>query len=381
VSFLKGSLSFVRFRTDLPRPRVFGELHLDALRAHAAGKQRVAAADGVEVGWAAGESVLDVEFGESKNVWPDHFLFDFWTLSDKLPPDLLTAYYVADLRAISRDNPSGFPSSRQKREAKESARERLEQEAADGRFKKRKCVPVAWDAARSEVLFGSTSAAAQLRFLKLFEETFGGRLTPITAGELAARINPRAADEALSLFVKGITPDDAAWVPAGADFLGNEFLLWLWYVADCTGTDTLALPDGSEVVFMFSGGVKVEDPRGQTGHGTMNSESAVRLPEARAAVRAGKLPRKAALTLVRHDDQFSVILQAETLAVTSGKVPNAPGDVNGRAREEHRLQAVRDLCETLDQVYAAFLGLRLSKAWELELAEVRAWLGSAKVGA
>lgn len=379
MSFLKGPISFVRFRTDLPRPRVFGEEHLDALRAHAAGTQRVAAA--VEVGWAAGESVLDTDFAELKNVWPDHLLFDFWTLTNKLPADLLTAYYVADLKAISKDNPSGFPSSKQKREAKESARERLEQEAAGGRFIKRKCVPVAWDAARGEVLFGSASAAAGERFVRLFEETFGGKLTSVTAGELAARITPKAADEALSRFVTGVTPDDAAWVPAGADFLGNEFLLWLWYVADCTGTDTLALPDGSEVVFMFSGGVKVEDPRGQTGHGTMNSESAVRLPEARAAVRAGKLPRKAALTLVRHDDQFSVILQAETLAVTSGKVPNAPGDVNGRAREEHRLQAVRDLCETLDQVYAAFLGLRLSKAWELELAEVRAWLGSAKAGA
>jgi hypothetical protein len=127
--------------------------------------------------------------------------------------------------------------------------------------------------------------------------------------------------------------------------------------------------------------VKVEDPRGQTGHGTMNSESAVRLPEARAAVKAGKLPRKAALTLVRHDDQFSLILQAETLAVTSGKVPNAPEDVDGRARDEHRLQAVRDLCEGLDQLYAAFLDRRLSRRWELELAEVRAWLGGAKVGA
>ena len=62
--------------------------------------------------------------------------------TDRLPGALLKAYYEADLAALSRDDPSGFASAKQKREAKESARDRLEAEAKDGRFKRRKCTPV-----------------------------------------------------------------------------------------------------------------------------------------------------------------------------------------------------------------------------------------------
>lgn len=384
MGFLKGSVSFVRYRPDLPRPRAFGEDHLDRLRDHAAGRQKVAAADGVETGWAAGDHILDTDFGDLKNVFPDHLLCDFWTLTDKVPADLLKAYYEVELKALCRDNPSGFPSARQKREAKEAARERIEDEAKDGRFKKRKLVPTAWDAVRNEVFFGSTSPTARGRFESLFEQTFDGGVRPVSAGDLAVRLRPKAEDERLSAFVPGVTPDEVpGWQPdAGGppDFLGNEFLLWLWYHADEIG-DTLALPDGSEAAFMFSGGVKVEDPRGQTGKGTLNSSSAVRLPEARAAVRTGKLPRQAALTVVRQADQFSFLLQAETLAVTSAKLPPPPDDANGRARDEHRLQAVRDLAEAVEQMFAAFLARRMSANWAAELADVQAWLGRSRVGA
>jgi hypothetical protein len=384
VSFLKGSVTFTRFRHDLPKPKNFSEdPHLAALRSRALGRNWL----GVDtlVGWSAGESVLDEAFTELKNVYPDHLAVDLWTQTNKLPGDLLHAYYTADLRALSANNPSGYPSAKQKREARESARDRLEEEARDGRFRKRKCVPVLWDAVRNEVFLGSTSAATAEKLERLFQKTFGsdgshgvlpsGHLRAITAGELAVRLFPAAEHERLSGFVPGTTPeaDGPGWAKDSVDFLGNEFLLWLWFFAEQHG-DTLQLPDGSEVTFMFSGGVKVDDPRGQTGHGTLNSRSAVRLPEAKAAVRAGKLPRKAALTLVHHDDQYSFVLAAETLAVTSAKLPPPGEDVNGRAREEHRLQAVRDLAELVEAMFEAFLTRRLSPGWSAELREIQQWL-------
>ena len=46
--------------------------------------------------------------------------------TDKIPGDLLRAYYAVELKALSKNNPSGFASARQKREAKEIARDRLE---------------------------------------------------------------------------------------------------------------------------------------------------------------------------------------------------------------------------------------------------------------
>jgi hypothetical protein len=376
MPFLKGNVSFIRLATDLAKPRAFGDAHLECLRTHRAGTQRVAAADGVEVGWAAGDSVLDTDFTELKNVYPDHLLFDFCAITNKLPSDLLNAYYQAEVAAYAKGNPSGFASSRQKREAKQAARERLEQEAKDGRFIKRKCIPVLWDSVTNAVLFGSTSAVMLARFQDLFVRTFEGGAWPVTAGKLAERMFPSARDLVLARFVPGVTPDEVCWQPdAGGppDFLGDEFLLWLWYHADAIG-DTVNLPDDTTATIFFSGGLKVDDPRGQTGNGTMNSTSAVRLPEARTAIKHGKLPRKAALTFVRQGEQFSLILQAETLAVTSGKLPPPPEDVNGRARDEHRLQATRDLVEAVDRLFEEFLTRRLAPSWSGELEDMQHWL-------
>ena len=105
--------------------------------------------------------------------------------TDKLPADLLRAYYAVELKALSKNNPSGFASARQKREAKEIARDRLEQEAKDGRYRKRKCIPVLWDRLSNEVLFGATSLTQVDRLCSLFEQTFGPELECVTAGRRA----------------------------------------------------------------------------------------------------------------------------------------------------------------------------------------------------
>ena len=55
----------------------------------------------------------------------DTLTFDLRVDTDKIPSDLLRAYYAVELKALSKNNPSGFASARQKREAKEIARERL----------------------------------------------------------------------------------------------------------------------------------------------------------------------------------------------------------------------------------------------------------------
>ncbi|MDB5310852.1 MAG: hypothetical protein JWO38_5054 [Gemmataceae bacterium] len=379
MGFFTGRVAFLRFAVQGPAPRLFGDEHLDRLREHAAGKQAVAAADGVEAGWAAGKSVLDVSFDPAKNIINDCLAFDLRVDTDRLPGDLLKAYYEADLAALTKDNPSGFASAKQKREAKESARDRLEQEAKDGRFRRRKCTPLLWDRHANEVLFGATSTSQADRLAALFERTFGAGLELVTAGrraeKLATDLGLSGTADAPSAFVDG-AGGEVAWVPGGgpADFLGNEFLLWLWFLTD-RDSDTLTLGDGSEVTLMPARTLTLECPRGVSGTGTLASEGPTRLPEARRAAQAGKLPRKMGLTLVRHDQQYELTLHAETLAVGSCKLPNLPDEVtDARAKLDERATQVRELIETLDLLYTRFLTVRLSADWAGELARVRRWL-------
>jgi hypothetical protein len=382
MGFYNGRVTFLRFQVTGSAPRLFDAEHLDRLADRSAGRQRIASADGVEVGWTAGDHVLDTEFQLDKNVINDTLHFELRVDVDKLPADLLRAYTAVELKALAKNNPSGFASNRQKREAKEAARDRLEEEAKDGRYRKRKCFPVLWDRLSNEVLFGATSLAQVDRLCSLFEQTFQMTLECVTAGrrayqlaELAGRTR-QVDDSAPSAFVPGSTPSDVAWIAdeSSRDFLGNEFLLWLWYHTDVV-SDTITLADNSEATVMIARSLTLECPRGQTGHETISHEGPTRLPEARRAIQSGKLPRKCGLTLVRHDQQYELAIHAETLAVSSAKLPPPPEDVtDARAKLDERATQLRALVETLDLVYDAFGQRRFGKEWEEDLPAIQRWL-------
>jgi hypothetical protein len=138
MGFFTGRASFLRFKVNGPAPRLFDDEHLDRLKDRQAGRQRIASADDVETGWTAGDHVLDTDFHLAKNIINDTLTFDLRVDTDKLPSDLLRAYIAVELKALSKNNPSGFASASQKREAKEIARERLQLEAKVGRYKMRK---------------------------------------------------------------------------------------------------------------------------------------------------------------------------------------------------------------------------------------------------
>src|SRR5438132_8829652 len=160
MGFLSGRVSFVRFRVSGRAPRMFLPEHLEKLAAHAIGKERVASGDGVSAGWIAGDHILDTRFDLAKNIVSDTLHFALRIDALAIPGDLLRAYTQVELEGLAAANPSGRPSARQKREARLLAKERLETEAADGRYLRRKAVPLLWDAPAQELLVGTTSVTA-----------------------------------------------------------------------------------------------------------------------------------------------------------------------------------------------------------------------------
>ena len=377
MAFLTGGVTFLRFEVQGKAPE-FDQTALDALETHSAGRQRLASADGVECGWTASQHVLDTRFTLEKNVCDDALLFDLRIDTDKLPGDLLKAYYEVELAALSANNPSGFASAKQKREARSAARDRLEDEAKDGRFKKRKCVPVMWDRRSGELLFGSTSVTHVDRLCALFKQTFGIELEPMTAANCIAQ-DPELVREpaGLSRFVEGVTPDQVAWIPDEnqADYLGNEFLLWLWFGSEGE-TDTVALSDDSDATYMIAKKLLLDCPRGMSGTDGFRHDGPSKLPEAKRALKSGKLPRQCGLILVRHDEQYEFVLHAETLAVSAAKMPKSDKDQPRSVTERNveRLGQVRHFVETLDLLYAKFLSIRLGAEWPDMLARIQKWI-------
>jgi hypothetical protein len=386
MGFFSGRVGFARYRVRGRAPRHFGPEHLQRLQAKAIGTSRVVPADGVDVGWTAGGHILDTSFDLAKNVVDDTLQFCLRIDTQKLPTDLLRAYAQVELEALAAGNPSGIASGRQKREARETARLRLEEEARDGRFLRRRAFPLLWDAQSNELLVGTTAVTALDRLHTHFEQTFGHGFEPLGAGAQAFRLaeprqQTRGVDDARpSPFVPTASPDTVAWVPDenSRDFLGNEFLLWLWFALDGE-SDAIGLADGSEAAVLLCRTLLLECPRAQTGRETITSDAPTRLPEARRAIQSGKLPRKLGLTVSRHDQQYEFTLHAETLAVSGCRLP-APQAAEERARLEERVTQLRHLLETLDLLYDAFGHKRASDEWPQELARMQKWLAREERG-
>lgn len=379
MGFFTGRVTCTRFRVTGRALRTFGPEHLEKLAANAIGRQRAAAGDGSQAGWIAGDHILDTRFDLTKNVVNDVLQFGMRVDEQKVPADLLRAYTQVELEALAAQNPSGLPSGRQKRQARLTAKERLEDEARDGRYLRRKSFPLLWDAPSGELLVGTTSVTALDRLVTLFHQTFERSFEALRAGRQAFQLaeaddKARQIDDAQpSAFVPN-QPAEIAWMPdeANRDFLGNEYLLWLWFHLDHE-SDAIRLSDDSEVTAMVARTLQLECPRGQFGKESISSDGPGKLPEALRAIQVGKLPRKMGLTLVRHDQSYELTLQAESLAFSGTRLPPPEGE-DDRARLEERVTQLRHLLETLDLMYQAFLRRRLGDGWAKELSRMKKWL-------
>jgi hypothetical protein len=367
MGFLKGAVTAVRLKLDGPKPTMFNDEHLDALRKYRIGREKIASADGIEVGWTAGDHVQDGDFNELKNIYPDHLYFEFCTQSDKLPADRLKTYYEIELKALCQGNPSGFPSGRQKKEAREFARERLEQEAKDGRYRKYKTVPVLWSLKEHAVYLGTNSLTVYHQFWALFTDTFTV-IYPLYEPFLNVRLMDVELPQPCSFWDD--QEIDYPWSLALDDntaFLGNEFLVWLWWVSKTT--DIIG-----DITFMFSDVLHLECHKGQRGREVIRDDSPIRLPEAVKALQTGKFPRKCGLTLSEGYAPFKFTLNPETMMISGMRLPPVDENVTGREVTEVRFRNIAEAFALVDAMFKEFMEIRTSAEWVTEVAKIRKWV-------
>ena len=393
MGFLNGRVTFTRYRVSGASPLPFNDDILEQVRQHLIGKHSAAdPADGILPGWAGGDHVLDLSIDLGKNVLNDALHMAIRIDTDKIPGSLLKAYTQIEVNARAQGNPSGLATKAQREEAKEAAKARASAEAADGRFRRHNHYPVLWDGQTQTLYAGTASKGVLERLQGLFRETFDRPLEPITAGSLARGLsNGDPSDPDQPFRILGSSPiamtggpaesaPSVAWSgddPSSLDYLGNEFLVWIWHVLQNDG-ETVQLSDGSEATVMLAKTLTLDCPRGETGRDQLTDDAPTRLPEALRALQAGKLPRKAGMIVVRHGSQYELTLQAETLAVSGASIPKPDDD--GLSRHDQkiaRIDSLRHLTETLDLLFQAYLLRRTGTGWTDELGRIRRWLQAA----
>jgi hypothetical protein len=382
MGFLSGPFTFDCFRVSGSGPRAFGPEHIEKLERLASGKTETAATDQVKVGFLAGGHLFDLDFGLEKNVIVDALHCAVRIDTDQIPAAIRKAWMQMELAVYTADSPSGRPTKAQRQEAREAVEARCEEEARSGRFHRMQQFPVLWDAQQNRLYVGASSPTASELGCDLMSRAFDLELTRLTASqraqEWAAETKQRKAlDEVAPAAFQADASAEIAWwdhETGNVDFLGNEFLLWLWWRWEMQ-SDTILLPDESEVTGMLARTLTLECPLGQSGKETISAESPPHLPEAALAIRSGKLPRKVGLILVRHGEQYELVLQAEKFVVSGAKI-HVEEPAEGRGILEGRIDSLRGLQETIELLFRAFLEQRVGKNWKSELEQMRRWLKS-----
>jgi hypothetical protein len=392
MPFDSGSVSYARFRIVGGPDAVDAEL-LAALAENVARPPSVGARPEMQAGWAGPRHVYDTDFDPASVVFGETLLLGIRIDTNRVPPELRRAYRAMAERSRAAESATGFASRREKREAKDEADEKCREELGSGRHVKSKHVPVLWNV-RERIVFApifSDAAGANLR--DLFAATFDATVEPLSAGALAhellsARGLARSHEDAKpSTFTppppaahaenggNGALPS-VPWtfaVPEHKDFLGNEFLIWLWAQSE-VGSASIETARGS-VAIAIDRSLSMDCAWDVTGKQTLNADGPTRLPEAAMALKIGKWPRKAGMIIAAGGVQCELTFQADRFLVTGCKLPKPDEPpVTSRETIEHRMNALEAIDVALVALFDVFLQRRIGTAWQPERQRIRDWI-------
>src|SRR5688572_4392638 len=243
MGFESGSITFRRFAVNGEAPAGVDEKLLERVAKHALEPGEFGIEE-VEYGWSGGRHIFDTDFSFENNVFADCLFFALRIDTNKVPGTVKRAYTLMEEAALAKGNPSGFISRQQKKEARETVRQKLDQDMKSGRFRRSKLIPLLWDLPNN-LVYSAASGQNFEKLAEIFERTFKCELQPLTAGPQAARTlvengkRREYEDFKPTRFAFGpegeSQPAEYPWTAKGPqpkDFLGNEFMLWLWHHAD-----------------------------------------------------------------------------------------------------------------------------------------------------
>jgi hypothetical protein len=156
----------------------------------------------------------------------------------------------------------------------------------------------------------------------------------------------------------------------GMDYLGQEFLTWLWWRS--SARPDFRHPDGSEVYVHVDEYLELRGERGAARKTVLRSGVPGASAEGKAALRGGKTVAAVRLLFARGEEEAAFTLRGEDLDVSALRLP-APEGNDAEERLAASLERVERLYRDLDLCLRTFLEVRCSPRWDEEVSALRAW--------
>ncbi len=398
MGFRAGSIAYRRFSV-LSDPPTLESALLERIRKHI-----LSDVDGIKpgesaCGWTGGRHLFDISFSPDSILFGSGLLLGFRIDSVRVPPEIKKAYIAMAEEShlvVGKDGASFLPRSA-KRDAREEALRRIDEEVANGRYRSPKHTAIWWDFATNTILAPVSSDKDINLLKKLMEETFDVRIAPRSSGTLAydalgdrglSSAFDDAQPEAFSLPPldiegavdqgqrKSRTRPDVPWASSAGeskDFLGNTFLFWLCWQAEVK--EGLLETEAGELAIVVDRCIDLECAWGLSGKTTVRGSGVLRRMETVQAIKGGKWPRKIGVMLHAFGQTFEFVLQGDRMEVSALKLPK-PEEKPQSLRQaiEMRLDLLMSFDRAFSSLYTAFVRDRFSPAWPTRRGQIDQWV-------
>jgi hypothetical protein len=387
MSFETGKVSFKIFGVTGQASTAVDEPILEKVREHLFKVQEFGTPEEVEYGWTGPRHLFDAEISFDNCVYANCLHLNLRIDTNKVPGARRKALQAQEEAALAKNNPSGFISKNQKREAKDTVERSLEQEIKDGKHRRSRLVPVLWNLETAHV-YTNASGATLEKLNEIMERTFGVELQGRSAGELAAiycnrdNVGSKVFDDLRpTRFVRGPEGDgqvpDYPWVAKGSEpknFLGNEFLLYLWYMSDAK-SGAVTTQNGKDITIFIDRSLELDCAYGQTGRETLRGDGPSRSQEAKTGLRMGKVPRKAYFIIDHEREQYGLTLNPESMTFSSVGLPEVEEAESPRVLFEERIASIARFRGTISTLFSTFMQARVdTQMWGNIVTSIQQWI-------
>lgn len=172
---------------------------------------------------------------------------------------------------------------------------------------------------------------------------------------------------------------DVAYALKRFDFLGKEFLTWLWYAVE-NQADTLRRIDPQMASLEIGNRLVLQNKNQQNNETVTIRGDSAGMEEGVLALRKGALVAEMNLIYRSGDENWHFSLKGETLDPSSVKLPETgrvetSDDIEGAAIEKYHLY--RRVVDLVRSLFAHFLEQRLDSQWYTGvLPAFQAWINT-----
>ncbi len=386
MSFRSGRIGYARFRILGDAPLSVDEALIKKLSSGAFSTAEIGEPQELESGFVAGRHVFDQEFDPELVNYGRFLLFGLRTDVNRVPPEIARAYRMLEESAQAAESGSGSVGRRERRAAREAAAEKCRQELAQGRFRRSRLTPLLWDLERQVLLAPVSGDKLTTSLREVFLRVFGCRLQPLSAGGLAWDLSSargmtgrledaRPARLSAPPSESGDGSPAVPWCAGGPepkDYLGNEFLIWLWSRVDAN-EGFFSTPVG-EVGIVIDRTLESQSCWEDGGRCTLAGDAPTNWREAGVALKSGKWPRRIGLVLGAKGTAFSCTFQGDRFSVAGLNWTESDNARTIREETETRLERITDFDEALVGLFDTYIRERLSDHWPVVRQKTEHWI-------